>query len=307
MSVKKIVVVTLMIVVAVSGFAAGLYLLQEQQDLREKAAVSRGQANVYITPATGNFNVGDTISTEIKFNTSGIPISGIAVKLVYPFTGVFPEVSVTSIQIDQEFLSTGDWTCPTQNATQQGGNVLIDIACANTSSSGFSTNSDFKLATIQFRVNRVPSNNPFVLRFDPSESVITRRIDNQDILLIPQSQGTYTILSSSNNPSETATPTLSMTSTVTPSPVSPTNIPTLTLTSTPVLTSTSSVTLTKKVSKTSTPVPSFTVTPTSSTNNQDPTFTPTKSQLPDAGISMPTVLGVVFGILVLVFAVALAL
>lgn len=295
MPAKKIAVVVVVIVVAISGFLAGLYLLQEQQDLREQAAVPGGQASVSISPSTGNFDIGETISTEVSFNTSGIAASGVAIRLSYPFSGASPEVSVTSIQVNQDLLATGDWTCPTQNATQQGGNVLIDVACANTSASGFTTTANTKLATIELRVNRTPSTNPVILRFDPGESVITRRSDNQDILLIPQSQASFAI-------GGTSEPVATVTSTGTPTPTTRA----VTSTSTPTATKTPTPTTTGAVS-TTTGTPSPTKTPTPTVEESEATITPTKTQLPDAGVSFPTVIGALFGILIVVGAIALAL
>lgn len=288
---KKVGIAFLIILVGVSGFLVGLYLLQEQQDIREQAAVPGGQATVSISPSSGDFEVGDNITAEVSFNTSGIPISGVAVRLLYPFSGISPEISVIRVQVDEDLLASGNWSCPTRNAFQQGGNVFIDVACANLSASGFVSNSNIKLATIEMRVNRLPSTNPLVLRFDPQQSVITRRNDNQDILLIPQSQGTY-LVKSASEPTATLTPTT--TNTPTPTEV--------------VMTNTATPTIPVTIISTRTPTPTKTDTPTPLvTENREQTSTPTKAQLPDAGVSMPTILGVILGILVVIGAIVLAL
>jgi hypothetical protein len=295
MPAKKIAVVFGVILVAIGGFVAGLYLLNEQQDLREEAAVPGGQAQVSVSPNTGNFEIGDTVTTQVDFNTGGIASSGVAIRLSYPFTGASPEVSVSSIEVNQELLATGDWTCPTQRATQQGGNVLIDIGCANTSAQGFTSTSNVKLATIQMRVNRTPNSNPVVLRFDPSLSVITRRSDNNDILLIPQSQGSYTIALGGAE----ATPTTAQ-STGTPTPTTRvTSTPTTTKTPTP----TKTVTSTGTITATKTPTPTSEEEETVSSS----TATPTTASLPEAGVSYPTILGILFGVIIIVGAIALAL
>src|SRR3972149_3721645 len=137
MPAKKIVVALLIILVAVGGFVAGLVLLREKQTLTEEAAVPGGQAEVSITPETGDFNVGDTIRTSVFFNPANVPISGVAVRITYPFNGATPELSVTTIEVNPSLLSSGDWTCPTQNSKFEGTNVVVDIACGNTSSAGF--------------------------------------------------------------------------------------------------------------------------------------------------------------------------
>jgi hypothetical protein len=166
MPVKKLAVVFVIVAVAIGGFVTGLFLLQQRQDLRERAAVPGGEARVSLTPATGSFNVGDTISTSVNFNTSGIAVSGIAVRILYPFSGSTPEVSVSGIRVSNTLLSSGSWTCPTQNASQQGGNVVIDIACANTSAAGFTSSTDTLLANIDLKINRAPSA-VLEVKFDP--------------------------------------------------------------------------------------------------------------------------------------------
>ncbi len=278
MPAKKIIVALLIIIVAVGGFVAGLYLLKQRTNLQQEAAVPGGQAEVSISPSTGNFDTGQTIDTSISFNPANIPISGVAVRLTYPFSGTTPEVTVSSIEVSSSLTSTGDWTCPTQTNTQQNGNVIIDIACANTSASGFTANTDTLLANVKLQVNRAPASQPLVLRFDPALSVITRKSDNQDILLIPTSTGTFTV----GTVESTATPTTRPNATVTVTPrVSVTRAPS----ATPVVTAAVTSSVTSEV----------TATPT------------TAAQLPDAGVSYPTVMGVGLGVMVIVGSLLLAL
>lgn len=271
MSIKKILAALLIIVVAVGGFVTGLYLLRDKQDISEQAAVPDGDATVKFKPETGNYKIGDTIAAGVYFNTAGIPISGIAVKMTYPFTATVPEVVVSSITVNSNLLSTGQWTCPVQNHEVEGKTVVITIACAlQASSTGYTTNVDTLLANVSLKVNSAPSVSPLVVRFDSVESVITRRSDNQDILLIPSSEGTYYIEGVAT-PTTTATATSKLTSTVSP---------------TKAATTTGTITPTKKLTG---------------------TITPTKATLPDAGIGMPTIFGVGLGTLVVTAALLLAL
>lgn len=193
MSVKKVLAALLIIIVAIGGFVTGLYLLRERQDVGEQAAVPGGDAVVSFSPDTGNFSVGDTITTGVYFNTAGIPVSGVAIRIMYPFDGLTPAISVASITMNSTLLSTGDWTCPVQDSVQEGSNVVIEIACANNTASGYVANQDTMLAELALRIERAPETSPLTVRFDPAESVITRRSDNEDILLIPASTGTYYI------------------------------------------------------------------------------------------------------------------
>lgn len=284
MPVKKIAVVALVIMVALGGFGTGIYLLQQRQDINEQAATPNGDATVSLSPNSGDFNVGDTIRTTVNFNTANIPVSGIAVRLAYPFTGQSPEISVNSVTINSGLTSSGDWTCPTQSSSNQAGQVLIDIACANTSARGYTNNSNTALATVELKVNRAPSTSPVVLRFDPTLSVVTRKSDNQDILLIPSSQGSFNIAGATQ---ATSTPTRAGTAT-----------PTSRTTATPTRVATGTVTTTG----TKTPTTTKTPTPT-----REVTETETEEELPDAGVSMPTLLILSFGFLAIVGAIVLAL
>jgi hypothetical protein len=234
--------------------------------LVEEAAVPTGTAEVSITPETGNFEVGDTINTSVYFNPANNVISGVAVRITYPFSGATPEVSVQSIQVNQTLLSSGDWTCPTQAHKEEGINEVIDIACGNTSAAGFTANTDTLLANITLRVDRAPAVSPLVLRFDHVKSVITRKSDNQDVLLIPTSSGSYTIAGAGTQITSTPTPTTAVTGTISP---------------------------------TKTPTPTSVATGSA---------TPTGAQqLPDAGVSYPTLFGIGLGVLVIVGAMLLAL
>lgn len=272
MPAKKIIVALLIIAVAIGGFVAGLVLLQENQDIEEEASTTTGTATVSLTPESGDYEVGDTIETSVKFNPNGVVINGVAVQLKYPFTGTTPEVTVSKIEVNSSLLSTGDWTCPTQNSDLVGNEVIIDIGCANTSSEGFTTSTDTLLAKITLNVTRTPESSPFVVSFNNVESVIYRKSDGQDILLVPASTGSYVI----GGAEITAEPTEPASGTVTPTP-----------------------TITATLTPTSTPSGTLTLTPT-------PVITK-GGTLPDAGVSLPTIFGVSFGILVIAGAVMLAL
>ena len=285
MPAKKLIVALLIIIVAVGGFVAGLFLLRENQTLTEEAAVPNGQAEVSVQPATGNYNVGDTINTSVYFNPANIPVSGIAVRLTYPYSGTTPEVTTDSqsIEISNAITSSGDWTCPTKSVSQQGSNVAIEIACVNQGAAGFVANSDTLLANIKLRVARQPQIQPLVLRFDPAVSRITRKSDNVDILLIPTSTGSYTVGGGATTaPTATIAPTVSVTTT-------PTTTPRLTTT--------------------------VTVTPTEADGigggdeEATPSGTTTKGgeTLPDAGVSYPTLFGVGLGVMVIVGVLLMAI
>lgn len=274
---KKILLSLLVVVFAIVGIVIGVKLVRESQELREEAAVPEGQAEVSLFPATGTFEVGDSFPVSVYFNSSGVPISGVSVRLTYPYSGATPEFIASGIEINSSLLTSGDWTCPTRNVTAEGGTVNIDIACGNLSYTGFTTTTNTLLATFTFLVQRTPTVDPVIVRFDPDPNIssVTRKIDNRDILNIPTSTGEYSVLGVVPITSPTATPTT--TPITTPSPT-----PTATLT------------------------PTLTVTPTA-TATPTLTATPTRAALPDAGVSYPTILGIGLGVLVILGAFILAL
>ncbi|OGM22730.1 hypothetical protein A2961_03095 [Candidatus Woesebacteria bacterium RIFCSPLOWO2_01_FULL_39_21] len=100
-----------------------------------------------------------------------------------------------------------------------------------------------------------------------------------------------------------ATPTPTGTSTSSPT-ATPTGTPTSTPTDTPTSTPTGSSTATPTSSSTSTPTSSSTSTPSTSAPSQSPTSQP---ELPQAGVGLPTLVGIGLGGLLLIFAIALVL
>lgn len=291
MSKKSIFASVLAVLILAGGVVAGVLLVRQQQELREKAAVPGGDARVSLFPTSGSLDVGGTLPVSVYFNTSGIPVSSVKLRLTYPFVGVTPEVSASKIEINQVIEGSGNWNCPTKTVTTEGQNIAVDIACANISASGFSTNTDTLFATFELLVNRVPQTNPFSLRFDPSNSIITQKSNGQDILNIPDNESgvaTFTV-STTNQPS--------LTPTKTPPTSTPTKVPTATPTQrvTPTVRPTGTVTATPTVRLTSTVSPTSTATPTSA------------DQLPDAGFSVPTFIGIGLGLILIVSAVLLAI
>ena len=286
MSKRSIIASVFAIVILAGGVYAGVLLVREQQDLREKAAVPGGQARVSLFPTSGSFNVGDDLPVSVYFNTSGVSISSVKLRLTYPFSGTTPEISASDIEINQIIESSGNWNCPTKSVTTEGQNIAIDVACANIGATGYSVGTDTLLATFKLTVNKIPSANPFSLRFDPSQSIITQKSNGQDILNIPDTEtgmATFTV-NQAPGPSPTPTKVLSPTPTQKPSAIpTPTKVPTATPT----------------VKLTTTPQVTITATPTLTQTTKGGT------ELPDAGYSAPTFIGLGLGMLLLVSGILL--
>lgn len=274
MTPKKIIIALLLILVVAGGAIAGLFLIRERQEIEEQAAVPGGVAEASIFPTSGSFDVGDTFPVSIYFNTANNPISGIQIQLVYPYSGATPEITAGNIEISSALLSSGTWTCPVQEIKEEGSEVNINIVCAENSAFGFSSSGDTLLATMDLTVNRVPSVSPLIIRFDPSKSVITHKTTGEDILLVPQSEGSYAV-----SGAEVIVPTIT---------VVPTDAPDVTVTVAP----TTAATLT----------PTMTPTPTAAAVS--PTEAP---ELLDAGVSAPTIILIGIAILVIMGSLILAI
>jgi hypothetical protein len=296
MSKKSIFASILVIIILGGGIVAGVMLVKQQQELREKAAVPGGQARVSLYPTSGSFNVGDTLPVSVYFNTSGVSISSVKLRLIYPFTGTSPEITASDIEINQVIEKSGNWNCPTKSVTTEGQNIAVDIACANIGATGYSTTSDTLLATFKLTVNRIPQTNPFSLRFDPSQSIITQKSNGQDILNIPDNETGKATFTVSTPAGPTATPTKGATPTPTKKPTA-----TPTTTKVPTATPTSRLSPTPTGKVTATPTKGTTVTPTK-------TVSPTSSvELPNAGYSIPSYIGLGLGLVLIITAVLLAL
>lgn len=186
--------VSLTMFIAASIFA-GLALVKRNQNIKEKAAVVGGTATVWIDPTEGSYKTGDTITSSIYFSTASTPISGIAVRLIYLYSGNTSDYTIKDIKLNSSLIDSGDWVCPTQTSFLMGGNLIVDIACANISSAGYIGNNDL-LGTISLNVNSSPSStssNTLSVYFDAALSVITRKSDNQDILALPTTSAIYSI------------------------------------------------------------------------------------------------------------------
>ncbi len=279
MSKTKIIVSAIFLIFAIIGVMAGVYLVQRQQDIRRKAAVPGGQATIELAPTSGSFNVGEEFDVKVRFDTHGEVISGISVRLIHNS----PEIQLSNSQINPTLLST-EWSCPVKPSQQQQGNsIFVDLACVNLSAGGFTSSGVTDLVTLTFKANSVPSVNPVNLSFDNALTVITKKSDSEDTLLIPQTTGLYTITQApgeTTNPTQTPSPTPTVAPTTAPTvkPGTGGTNPTATPTSTPTAT------------HTATP----TVTPTSPAKggSSSPTLPP---DVPESGISTPVVMGVGVG------------
>ena len=201
-------------------------LVRQRQEIRKKASVPQGVATIRLSPETGTYAPDQSFPVSIYFNTAGISVSGIALRITYPYTGTSPELEASNIQINPDLLLSGDWVCPVKTITPENGVVKIDIACVNTNIAGFSVSTDTLLASFNLQVRKIPATSPMVLNFDPELTVIKQKSNAQNILGNPTSSGIYNIggtlpetttpIPSGSTPTPTQTPTPTPTSSPTP-------------------------------------------------------------------------------------------
>jgi len=224
---SKLILAILLILFLAASIPITIFLVRQRQEIRKRAAVPEGEATVSLFPTTGTYQVNQSFSVSVNFNTANIPVSAIAVRITYPYTGTIPEVTASGIEINSSLLAS-DWGCPVKTIAPLGGTVNIDIACVNTGIAGFTTTTDTLLASFDLVANRIPTTNPITVSFDRTLSVITRKADGTDILLIPTSTGYYTFTGEAP-PTPTPTSGVGGWPTPTPSPI-PTLTPTPTST-----------------------------------------------------------------------------
>lgn len=283
---KKYIITAVVLFVLVGGLIAGLILVGSRQLFRQEAAVPGGVATVSITPTQSTIAARETISANVYFNTTGREVSAMTVQLEYPFTGSSPPITVSdNIQIDPALVAD-DWTFPIKSVTTQSNTVVIKIGGFN--QFGYTSAGETKLATLTFTG---VSPGRIIVSFNPTESKITDVAQAEDILLIPSSTGTY-IVSGVPESSPTAEPTTSPESSPT-APPGATPSPTPGDSATPTATPTS---------------PSGGGGDTGSGGTSGTTGTAaTAPPLPDSGVSLPTILGISAGLLLIIPLVILAI
>ncbi|MCG2685961.1 dockerin type I domain-containing protein [Candidatus Parcubacteria bacterium] len=195
------------IVLLLAGLIAAVKLVKERQEIRKQAAVAGGRFHIALSPNSGELASSQTLPIAIKFSAedpASNHIAAISLRLSYEFTDSAPslkiedadsEASGTQIELNQGLFDS-DWNCPI-NKVETGENaVIIEMLCANVSGgyqapeySAGDTSTWATLATVTFEADPqgATPQTEFTLRFDPTESIVTRKADGQDFLAIPES------------------------------------------------------------------------------------------------------------------------
>lgn len=157
---------------------------------------------IFLAPAADVKGLNTVFPVEIKFTTGagGKKISSVTGRLTYTFSGGSPELEVVDAsgnvanKISQNAsLDSGDWDFPVNSVSRSGGEVTIDLAAVNTSTSGYSSASETTLATIYFKGIRAPASNPVEVAFDSAETKMLTKEDPPVNILTKMQGGSYFI------------------------------------------------------------------------------------------------------------------
>ncbi len=243
--------------------------------------VAGGVAKASLSPATASIPVGQTSTVKVMFNTLGVKISGVSLKL--SFTSTANDLELVSAVKD----STSGLTFPFEPVvTSSGGVTTIVIEAIDFSTSGYSNSSNTPLATLTLKANTAFTGR--AIQFSQADSKILDKAEAKDILG-SLTNGTYagttvtTTVTTTPTVTETVAPTATVTTTVTTTPtVTETVAPTATVTTSP------TATVTETVAPTSTPTIAL------NTPTDVITEAPQPTSLPSTGFSLP-ILGVLSG------------
>jgi hypothetical protein len=283
---KRIIVTVLVVVIMVIGVGAGVYLVRQQQELREKAAPATTLSLVSTKPSS---IVGETFTVMANIDTAENAL--VAVDLYINFD---PSILAAVDASPGDFFVNPKTIGP--NIDNSLGEVYytLFIGTGLTPQQGTGT-----LARFTFEAKSAGNS---TLSF--SQNTVAGATGEKVNVLVATNPTTITVLTQAATITPTPIPTVTSepSPTLTPSPTS-TTVPDgtggggngdgdgqlavlLTITPTPIPT------------KTSTPTPTST-----STGGVSPT--PTTAQLPDSGVGLPTILGLGLGALFLIGSMAL--
>jgi hypothetical protein len=184
-----------------------------------KAYVQGGVGKFYLQPATGTMTTGTNFAVDVMMNTGGRVISASTFRVVY--TG--SDLQVVSIDLN---TALSGWSVFYSGSPTSAGQTQIELMAGNTTTTGYSTATDVKIATITLRANAAFSNK--ALTFDLTQTQMLLKSDGVTDILGTATGGSYSATGGAAAPVATPTPT------PTPTPdLSATPTPTPTATPTP--------------------------------------------------------------------------
>lgn len=240
-STRRWIIIIATIIIAILGISSTIYLAQQQQDTRSRAAASTSLNFIPSSPENNptNITIGDNIALDIMIEPGSNRASLVRLELIFDATKLQPS--------DSPFIVNRDAFPVTQEGPIiQNGKILVSVSIGNDPSRAISTTT--KVGTLNLRAADIGVSS---IKYGQSTQVLS---------VASNDQATENVLSTANpayiliNNPPTATPTPSRTPTINPTPT-PTRI----------------------IESTSTPAPTA---PTIPTSTPVPTKTPTQQPTP---------------------------
>lgn len=293
---KKTIFIILTIILIIAGVGAGVYLVQQNAEIREKAA----EPSTLISFTTDNQTpeVDQSFSVDVEIDTRDNIVTGL--ELYVNFDPQYLEVVNATESV---FFEDQDKIGP--NIDNDNGSIYLVLFSTTTAKQG-----QGKVATINF--NAI---SPGTTSISVGDNTIVSSGESEQAYEF--SQGPRNVLEGTSPltvniaqaASPTATPTPTTTVTLSPSPT-PTGSDTGNnndglggeTTQTPTPTRTPSPTPTEGIGGFA-----DTPTPTQAQSVGTPTPTPQMPEIPDSGVSLPTIGGIMLGLMVILGAIILAI
>lgn len=165
------------VILALVGGGAGVYLTRESEDIRQQASTPSGSAQISLSPATGTLEGGDAQQIAVSLNLATTPVTLSSIELSIAFSGEIPtDLEFQPLQLQN--FRTADTTL---EDSPTGKTLRVVYALAGTD--GFSaTTSRVNLGSLSFTN---PASGQMSLRFNASESKVVIQQSNVDILRPP--------------------------------------------------------------------------------------------------------------------------
>lgn len=168
---------------AAIGAVVSLILLREPQDVRQKAAVEGGTAQVKLTPSTATLQPGGSTTATVSFTTEGTLIQTIQVRLNYSFVGGTKPLTISNLIIEPTLEASGRLNCGVKTVTDTTDPATVDVGC--TTVAGYSNESFTDLFSFTITAGSNGTDAPVPITFNTSGTIIGYA--GEDIAAIPTS------------------------------------------------------------------------------------------------------------------------
>lgn len=201
------------------GVIIALVVSSSSVDPRKSASVPGGTVEVSLSPTARTLNPGESTTVTVTLDTKGTPISGIAVRVLYPFSGTVPAMTASN---PNPLISQRDsnWSCQVVSTTVDTNVVKIDLGCLYVAQAGFISSTPIPLESFTLTAGSVSVSTPYTLSFEPASTVVTSKATGEDIAAIPTNTSIITVsATTAATPTPTPTPTIGVTATPTPTSI----------------------------------------------------------------------------------------